>query len=124
MKNCFLLLLGVILSSSLPCEARQAVRREAEPKKMYVNPSAVKITKHGIFLVEKNRLIHVHALFRDKRGLFVEKGMYPKWGPGQSLYSKWCPTDTCRAYFWYDAGDIDNDGYVECPRCRRWYKVR
>ena len=121
MKNCFLLLLGVILCSFFPCEARHAVRREAEPKKTYVNPSAVKVTKRGTFLVEKNRLIPVHALFRDKRGFFVEKGIYPKWGPGETMYSKWCTI--CRKDFWYDAGDVSDDGYVKCPRCRRWYSV-
>jgi hypothetical protein len=73
MKALFTLLLGIACCSVLPCEAKSHEKKSHQPKKVYVDPHNVRITKDGIFVLEKGHLKPVTTLSRDAKGVFVAK---------------------------------------------------
>ena len=74
MKSIFIALLGITCLSIMPCEARVHMNKSHSSKKSYVDPRSIRITKDGIFVLEKGHLVTVRALSHDKGGVYVKKG--------------------------------------------------
>lgn len=98
MKSILAILLGITCLSMMPCEARSHVKNFHQAKKSYVDPRDIRITKDGIFVLEKGHLAPVQTLSRDKGGVYVKKE-----------YKVFC----------HNCGyEYDGERHSHCPRCR------
>jgi hypothetical protein len=102
MKSILTVLLGIACLSVMPCEAKAHVKKSHQAKKSCVDPRDIRVTKDGIFVLEKGSLVPVKTLSRDKGGVYTYVG-YPE------PYYIHCKKCNYR-YNWYN--------HTHCPVCR------
>ena len=73
MRSIAAALLWIACLSMMPCEAKAHGANAQKSKKTYVDPRDIRVSKEGIFVLEKGHLVPVETLSRDKGGIFVKK---------------------------------------------------